>query len=203
MKGENRMSNTLFAKDTFTELVNPSGMRAAIYCRLSKDDEKNGESESIQNQKAMLEQYCEQCGFEVVAVYQDDGYTGLDMNRPDVNRMLKAVERGQIDIVLTKDLSRLSRDYGQIGQLMDKFFPKHSVRYISLNDGIDSNDEISTTYMPFQAVMKDKHPYGMFISIQQICNIFLYLDAFHRLQRIVRLSQFSQLGCRANHGQYR
>ena len=97
------MTNTLYAKDTYTE-VNPSEVRAAIYCRLSKDDEKIGESESIQNQRAMLEQYCAQQGWEVTAVYQDDGYTGLNMNRPDVKRMLKAIERRQIDVVLTKDM---------------------------------------------------------------------------------------------------
>lgn len=151
------MVNTIFARDTYTELSNPSEARAAIYCRLSKDDEKVGESESIQNQRAMLERYCEQQGFEVVAVYQDDGYTGLNMNRPDVNRMLKAIERNQIDVVLTKDMSRLSRDYVQIGKLIEEFFPKNSVRYISVNDGIDSDNETSTTYMPFQAVMNQMY----------------------------------------------
>ena len=146
------MTNTLYAKDTQTE-VNPSEVRAAIYCRLSKDDEKIGESESIQNQRAMLEQYCEQQGFEVVAVYQDDGYTGLNMNRPDVNRMLKAIERRQIDVVLTKDMSRLSRDYIEIGKLVEEFFPRNSVRYIAVNDAVDSIVESSTDLMPFKAVM--------------------------------------------------
>ena len=154
------MVNTLFAKDTYAEInseINPSETRAAIYCRLSKDDERTGESESIQNQKAMLERYCVQCGFEIVAVYQDDGYTGLNMNRPDVNRMLKAIERKQIDVVLTKDMSRLSRDLSQICYLVEEFFPKNSIRYISLNDGFDSNNESSTTYMPFQAVMNQMY----------------------------------------------
>lgn len=150
------MTNTLYAKDTQTE-VNPSEVRAAIYCRLSKDDEKIGESESIQNQRAMLEQYCEQQGFEVVAVYQDDGYTGLNMNRPDVNRMLKAIERRQIDVVLTKDMSRLSRDYIEIGKLVEEFFPRNSVRYIAVNDAVDSIVESSTDLMPFKAVMNQMY----------------------------------------------
>ena len=150
------MMNTIFAKDTYTEL-NPSVQKAAIYCRLSKDDEKVGESESIQNQRSMLERFCEQKGFEVVAVYQDDGYTGLNMNRPDVHRMMKAIERKQIDVVLTKDMSRLSRDLSQICWFAEEFFPKNSVRYISMNDGFDSSNESSTTYMPFQAVMNQMY----------------------------------------------
>lgn len=150
------MTNTLYAKDTYTD-VNPSEVRAAIYCRLSKDDEKIGESESIQNQRAMLEQYCAQQGWEVTAVYQDDGYTGLNMNRPDVNRMLKAIERRQIDVVLTKDMSRLSRDYIEIGKLVEEFFPKNSVRYIAVNDAVDSIVESSTDLMPFKAVMNQMY----------------------------------------------
>ena len=84
--------------------------RAAIYCRLSKDDDLDGESASIANQRDMLETYCEKQGWEVVAVYQDDGYTGLNMERPDLKRMLKAIERRQINLVVTKDLSRLGRN---------------------------------------------------------------------------------------------
>ena len=91
------------------------GFRAAIYCRLSKDDDQQGESASIANQRDMLESYCEKQGWEVVAVYQDDGYTGLNMERPDLKRMLKAIERRQVNLVITKDLSRLGRNYLQTG----------------------------------------------------------------------------------------
>lgn len=115
------MTNTLFAIDTHTETI-PSEVRAAVYCRLSKDDgDSEGDSSSIQTQRAMLEHYCAQQGWEVVAVYQDDGFTGLNMNRPDLTRMLKAIERRQIDVVVTKDLSRLGRNYIQTGQLIEKF----------------------------------------------------------------------------------
>ena len=74
------------------DMVLASSFRAAIYCRLSKDDDLDGESASIANQRAMLETYCEKQGWEVVAVYQDDGHTGLNMERPDLKRMLKAIE---------------------------------------------------------------------------------------------------------------
>ena len=112
--------------------------RAAIYCRLSKDDDLQGESASIANQRDMLEKYCEKQGWEVVAVYQDDGFTGLNMERPDLKRMLKAIERKQINLVITKDLSRLGRNYLQTGQLIEDFFPRNGVRYIAMNDGIDT-----------------------------------------------------------------
>ena len=157
MRGDICMTNTIFAKDTSKELSKPSKMRVAIYCRLSKDDERDGESESIQNQKVMLKRYCKESGFEVMGVYQDDGYTGLNMNRPDLNRMFSAIEQGQVDIVLTKDMSRLSRDYVNMGRLVEEYFPKHRIRYISLNDNIDSTNSVSATFMPIQAVINQMY----------------------------------------------
>jgi len=137
--------------------LNPSAERAALYLRLSKDDEeREGDSASIQTQRAMLEQYCEAQGWEVVAVYVDDGYTGLNMNRPDLTRMLKAIERKQIDIILTKDLSRLGRNYIQTGQLMEDCFPRNNVRYIALNDNVDTandNNEIA----PFRNLLNQMY----------------------------------------------
>ena len=115
------------------------GYRAAVYCRLSKDDDLQGESASIANQRDMLEKYCEKQGWEVVAVYQDDGFTGLNMERPDLQRMLRAIERRQINLVITKDLSRLGRNYLQTGHLIEDFFPRNGVRYIAMNDGIDTD----------------------------------------------------------------
>ncbi len=151
------MMNTLFAKDTYTE-TNPSEVRAAVYCRLSKDDdEREGDSSSIQTQRAMLEHYCAQQGWEVTAVYQDDGYTGLNLNRPDLTRMLKAVERRQIDVVVTKDLSRLGRNYIQTGQLIEEFFPKNGVRYIAVNDSVDTAQDSVYDMTPFRAVMNQMY----------------------------------------------
>ena len=130
--------------------------RAAIYCRLSKDDDLDGESASIANQRDMLENYCEKQGWEVVAVYQDDGYTGLNMERPDLKRMLKAIERRQINLVVTKDLSRLGRNYLQTGFLIEDFFPRNGVRYIAMNDGIDTmrdNNDIA----PFKNILNEMY----------------------------------------------
>ena len=130
--------------------------RAAVYCRLSKDDDLQGESASIANQRAMLETYCEQQGWEVVEVYQDDSYTGLNMERPALQRMLKAVERKQVNIVVTKDLSRLGRNYLQTGYLIEDFFPRHGVRYIAMNDGIDTMRE-SNDIAPFKNILNEMY----------------------------------------------
>ena len=110
------------------------GYRAAVYCRLSKDDDLQGESASIANQRDMLEKYCEKQGWEVVAVYQDDGFTGLNMERPDLQRMLRAIERRQINLVITKDLSRLGRNYIEVGRLTEEFFPDHDIRLVAVSD---------------------------------------------------------------------
>ncbi len=137
------------AKKTFTD-----NYRAAIYCRLSKDDDLKGESASIANQRDMLEKYCKKQGWEVVSVYQDDGYTGLNMERPSLKRMLKAVEQRQVNLVITKDLSRLGRNYLQTGYLTEDFFPRNGVRYIAMNDGIDTlfdNNDIA----PFKNILNE------------------------------------------------
>lgn len=135
-------------------MPNPMEVRVAIYCRLSRDDELAGESASIQNQRELLEQYCQEHGWEVVAVYQDDGFTGLNMNRPDLQRMIKAIERKQIDLVITKDLSRLGRNYLQTGQLLEEFFPKNRVRYIALNDNVDTGRE-NNEIAPFKNILNE------------------------------------------------
>jgi len=130
--------------------------RAAIYCRLSKDDDLDGTSASIENQRDMLEKFCQKQGWEVTAVYQDDGFTGLNMERPDLKRMLKAIERKQINLVITKDLSRLGRNYLQTGQLIEDFFPRNGVRYIAMNDGIDTmrdNNDIA----PFKNILNEMY----------------------------------------------
>ena len=132
------------------------GFRAAIYCRLSKDDDQQGESASIANQRDMLEKYCEKQGWEVVAVYQDDGYTGLNMERPDLKRMLKAIERRQVNLVITKDLSRLGRNYLQTGHLIEDFFPRNGVRYIAMNDGIDTLRE-NNDIAPFKNILNEMY----------------------------------------------
>ncbi|MEG1801195.1 MAG: recombinase family protein, partial [Oscillospiraceae bacterium] len=100
-------------------------VRAAIYCRLSKDDDiATGESASIANQRDLLFRYCDEHGFRVCGVYQDDGFSGLSMERPDLQKMLADVKKGNFDVVLTKDLSRLSRNYLHTGHLIEEYFPR-------------------------------------------------------------------------------
>ncbi len=137
-------------------LENMSNVRAAVYCRLSKDDDLQVESASIANQRDMLEKYCARQGWEVVSVYQDDGFTGLNMDRPDLQRMLKAIEKKYVNLVITKDLSRLGRNYLQTGYLIEDFFPRNGVRYIAMNDGIDTmleNNDIA----PFKNILNEMY----------------------------------------------
>jgi len=113
-------------------------LRTAVYCRLSKDDMLQGDSESIKTQKAMLTQYAKEHGFFVVEVYVDDGWSGLNFDRPDFNRMLDDIEAGKIDVVITKDLSRLGRDHLKVGHFTEIYFPMKNVRYIAVNDMVDT-----------------------------------------------------------------
>ena len=142
-------TNTVYAEPY------PQEVRAAIYCRLSKDDDLSGPSASIQNQRELLCRYCEEQGWRVAGIFQDDGFTGLNMDRPDFQKMLAAVERGMFDVILTKDLSRLGRNYLQTGQLIEEFFPKNKVRYIALNDAVDTNIENDIT--PFRNILNEMY----------------------------------------------
>lgn len=114
---------------------------AALYCRLSKDDEQVGESVSIETQKMMLETYCEEHRFAIYEIYADDGYSGLNFNRPAFTRLLEDIDNGKINLVVTKDLSRLGRDYIQTGYYTDIYFSRKKVRYIAVNDGVDTNKD--------------------------------------------------------------
>ena len=120
--------------------------RTALYARLSKDDDVQGDSESIKTQKAMLSQYATEHGFLITDTYVDDGYSGLNFDRPDFQRMLADIEDGRIDVVITKDLSRLGRDHLKVGFYTEIFFPTKRIRYIAVNDGVDtqnSNNDIA------------------------------------------------------------
>ena len=128
----------------------------AIYCRLSKDDEQAGDSTSIQTQKMMLEKYCSEQGFPVHGVYVDDGYSGLNFDRPDFQRMLNDIDNGRINLVVTKDLSRLGRDYIQTGYYTDIYFSRKKVRYIAVNDGVDTNRD-DNDIAPFKNILNDMY----------------------------------------------
>ncbi len=112
---------------------------AALYCRLSRDDGVEFESSSIATQRQMLRQYANEQGFHVVDEYVDDGWSGTNYNRPEFERMVEDIEDGKINLVITKDLSRLGRNYILTGQYTEMYFPSKGVRYIALNDGIDSS----------------------------------------------------------------
>lgn len=111
--------------------------KTAIYWRLSQDDGMVGDSSSIQTQKMMLEQFVKDNNFVLYDIYVDDGYTGLNYNRPGFERLIQDIENGKIDIVVTKDLSRLGRDYIMTGYYTEIYFNEKGVRYIAVNDNID------------------------------------------------------------------
>lgn len=129
--------------------------KVAIYCRLSKDDDKSGESTSITNQKNILKDYVKEKNWLLVDIYIDDGYSGTNFNRPDFQRMLQDIEDKKIDCVLVKDQSRLGRNYIEVGNYTDYYFPKHNVRYIALSDGIDSFSHDDMDIAPFKNVMNE------------------------------------------------
>lgn len=130
----------------------------AIYIRLSKEDDSLGESESIQNQKTLLTKYVKEHGYTLVDIYIDDGYTGTNFNRPGFQRMLKDIEDGKVNMVITKDLSRLSRDYIGTGEYVEKWFPLHNVRYVALTDNIDTFlDNSNNDIAPFKAILNDMY----------------------------------------------
>ena len=110
----------------------------ALYCRLSRDDELQGESLSIENQRRMLEGYCRENGLTNYRFFVDDGWSGANFDRPSFQKMLEGVESGEIKTVITKDLSRLGRNYLQVGMYTEMIFPRKGVRYIAINDGVDS-----------------------------------------------------------------
>lgn len=138
----------------FAPMSIPRMWLAGIYARLSKDDELQGESNSITNQRELLTAVCEEQGWTIVKVYQDDGYTGLNTDRPGLQEMLRDVKAGKINLVITKDLSRLGRNYLDTGDMIEKFFPRHRCRYIAYNDGIDTNSD-ANDILPFKNVLNE------------------------------------------------
>lgn len=135
--------------------------RVAIYIRLSKEDLDKAEttdSLSVNNQKSVLTEYVKKNGYTLVDVYIDDGYTGTNFDRPAFKKMINDIENEKIDMVVTKDLSRLGRDYIATGEYVEKYFPLHNVRYVALLDGIDTFlDTCNNDIAPFKAVINDMY----------------------------------------------
>ena len=128
----------------------------AIYCRLSRDDGKECESNSIGNQKKLLSQKAKELKLTNTKYYVDDGYTGTNFNRPGFQAMLEDIEIGYVTTVMVKDLSRLGRDYVSVGHYTDNFFPEHNIRFIAVNDLVDSNDG-DNEIAPFKNIMNEMY----------------------------------------------
>ena len=129
----------------------------ALYCRISLDDGSQNESMSISNQKLMLKDYAEKNGMPRYEYYVDDGYTGRNFNRPSFRRLIADIEAGKVGCVITKDLSRLGRNYIEAGSYIEIFFPKHNVRYIAVTDGVDSLTRQEMDITPFKNILNDMY----------------------------------------------
>ena len=141
----------------------------ALYCRLSQDDMTDGESNSIKNQRLILEKYAKDNGFRNTEFYIDDGYTGTNFNRPGFIKMMKDIEAGKVSVVIVKDLSRLGREYLQTGILIEITFPQYNVRFIAINDVVDSENGI-----------------GDFIGIKNYFNDFYARDTSRKVRAVQR-----------------
>ncbi len=137
-------------------MIQEQNYKAPIYCRLSSDDGTGGDSASIQTQKLMLEKYCIEKGFNIVDTYIDDGFTGTNFNRPSFQRLVKDIEQKKVNLVLTKDLSRLGRNYIMTGHYTEIYFPSKNVRYIAINDGIDTSND-NNDLAPFKNILNDMY----------------------------------------------
>ncbi len=135
--------------------VKPSGI-TALYCRLSRDDGVDGDSNSVANQKKLLSQKAKEMGLSNPRYYVDDGYTGTNFNRPGFQQLLSDIEMGYVSAVMVKDLSRLGRDYVSVGNYTDSYFPDHGIRFIAVNDGIDS-DEGESEIAPFKNILNEMY----------------------------------------------
>lgn len=127
----------------------------ALYCRLSRDDENEGDSNSIVNQKAILGKYASEKGFANPQFYVDDGYSGTNFNRPDFMRLMEDVNAGLIGTIIVKDMSRLGRDYLKVGVYTEITFPDAGVRFIAINDGVDSESAVDNDFTPFRNIINE------------------------------------------------
>ena len=127
----------------------------AIYCRLSVDDELNGESNSITHQKEMLGEYAQKKGFGNVKFYVDDGYSGTNFNRPAFKELIQDIDAGYVGTVIVKDMSRLGRDYLKVGYYSEVYFGEAGVHFIAVNDNVDNTIETDSDFTPFRNIMNE------------------------------------------------
>lgn len=140
-------------------MIDNSHFKVGIYIRLSKEDlskEKNNESESIKNQRKLINKYLKENNLNLVKEYIDDGYSGTNFNRPAFNHLLNDIKNNKINMIVTKDLSRLGRDYIKTGYYVENYFPTNKIRYVSILDGIDTYyDTNNNDIAPFKALFND------------------------------------------------
>ena len=127
----------------------------ALYERLSRDDEQIGDSNSILNQKSMLESYAAQRGFTNIVHYTDDGWSGANFERPSWKQLISDIEAGKVGCVIAKDMSRVGRDYLQTGFYTEVLFSQHNVRFIAISNGVDSADQSTGEFAPFINIMSE------------------------------------------------
>ena len=147
-------SNTRPAANSFPFAVLNQEEITALYCRLSQDDKQEGDSNSIINQKKILKKYALDRGYTNLQFYIDDGVSGTTFNRAGFQSMIADVEAGKVKRVIVKDMSRLGRDYLQVGMYTEIFFPEHDVHFIAVNDGVDSNQE-DNEFTPFRNIINE------------------------------------------------
>ena len=153
----------------------------ALYCRLSQEDMQAGESESIQNQKLILQKYADEHHFFNTRFFVDDGFSGVSFEREGLQAMLHEVEAGNVATVITKDLSRLGRNYLKTGELIEIVFPEYEVRYIAINDGVDTARE-DNEFTPLRNWFKNISHSG------KVSNDFSLFGRFCRINRCFRCS---------------
>lgn len=135
--------------------ASPSNLITALYCRLSRDDGTDAESNSISNQKSLLSCYAREHGYTHPQFYVDDGWSGANFNRPSFQRMINDIEEGKIGTVIVKDMSRFGRDYLNVGLYTEIRFPEAGIHFIAINDGVDSDSASSNDFTPFRNIMNE------------------------------------------------
>ena len=135
--------------------ASPSNLITALYCRLSRDDGTDAESNSISNQKSLLSRYAQEHGYTHPQFYVDDGWSGANFNRPSFQRMINDIEEGKIGTVIVKDMSRFGRDYLNVGLYTEIRFPEAGIHFIAINDGVDSDSAASNDFTPFRNIMNE------------------------------------------------
>ena len=154
----------------------------ALYCRLSRDDELTGDSNSIVNQKAILSKYAKENGFKNPLFFVDDGYSGANFDRPSWSELVEKIENGEVATLIVKDMSRLGRDYLRVGLYTDVLFPEKGVRFIAISNGVDSANQQENDFTPFLNIIKNISHSG------KVSNDFSLFRRFCCINRCFRCS---------------